>query len=554
MTTGKSNIKFKFEKHDRIGEVDALEDRENLLNCFEDTGDLNELRNVTTARSIVLGRTGVGKTALLSVLHEKEEKVAVLSPFDLALEYLTNSVALKFYVDIGVELDLFFGVLWKHVFATELVRLVGSSSGELGINNFFVRIQETVYQKPYQREGQAYLKRYPDFWKNTHVRVQAETEVFEKAFGARVSAMLGSEVAGASGNLEFMSKLSCEQKAEIERIGREVVDRGQIRQLSSLTKLLRDELQKDAQKKYFITIDRLDEPWTNDLLRIKLIRALFETIKTLNAEIRQLKIVCAIREDLLDRVFESTRSQGDQQEKYSSLYLRVYWTHDQLKDVLHKRVKQLFQKRYAKRQPPEVGDVIPTRVNGMAPVTYLISRTLSTPRDVITLFNECIRQAAGKPKISPLHIQKAEGQYSGARLNALADEWSADYPSLKDAALILRGFRPTIKIEELESQNEEKQNVDDLMLNYLVRTEQKSLQDDIYETIHHYCQGDLSFRECMFDYFHTMSKVGLVGVQRRGEHEPFWSHRGELILSSDIAEDTKIHLHPAFYRVLGIRT
>ena len=194
--TKSSAEKFKFRRHDRIGASDAQEDLEILLQCFVDTGDLDVLADTKRPESIVLGRTGVGKTALLSMLEEKEEKVTALDTLDLALNYLSNRPLLNFFMDIGVDLDLFFRVLWRHIIAIEIIKLASSSSGEQGIKNFFQNIQEKAYTNRTKKLAKEYLQKYPDFWKDTQELIKQETESFEKSVDTRIGATVGAKIKG----------------------------------------------------------------------------------------------------------------------------------------------------------------------------------------------------------------------------------------------------------------------------------------------------------------------------------------------------------------------
>ena len=76
-------------------------------------------------------------------------------------------------------------------------------------------------------------------------------------------------------------------------------------------------------------------------------------------------------------------------------------------------------------------------------------RGCSSPRDVIALFNECILVGTGQAKISAVDMRTAVGQYSRGRLLALADEWSADYPSLMEFTKILERRPVSFKLSTI---------------------------------------------------------------------------------------------------------
>ena len=93
-----------------------------MLDCFVDTGDLEALQDCANSARIVIGRTGSGKTALLTKLSEVEERAIWVKPANLALAHVSNSTILRFLTDLGVKLDVFFILLWRHVLTVELVK------------------------------------------------------------------------------------------------------------------------------------------------------------------------------------------------------------------------------------------------------------------------------------------------------------------------------------------------------------------------------------------------------------------------------------------------
>jgi len=118
---GKKAGTFRFKNTDQIGAAGAEED-EFLSNCFVDTGYLSLLENLKDHRQIVLGRTGSGKSALLLTFAEtKKEHVITISPEALALTYVSNSTILGFFSNLGVNLDPFFKLLWRHVLTIEIL-------------------------------------------------------------------------------------------------------------------------------------------------------------------------------------------------------------------------------------------------------------------------------------------------------------------------------------------------------------------------------------------------------------------------------------------------
>ena len=113
---------FRFKRNARIGEAAAEQDDEFLFQSFHDIGDYGELRNTRSPRRIIVGRTGSGKTALLRNLVHSEQNVIEIEPENLSLGFISNNDVLRHFEHLGVKLDIFYGLLWRHVLAVELLK------------------------------------------------------------------------------------------------------------------------------------------------------------------------------------------------------------------------------------------------------------------------------------------------------------------------------------------------------------------------------------------------------------------------------------------------
>ena len=118
-----SQSEFKFRKMDTIGAASAEEDSQFLQACFVETEEYEVLKNQKDIRQIVLGRTGSGKSALFERLkQEGEDRVISIEPHNLALTYVSNSSTIKYFSELGVNLDPFYKLLWRHVLTVEVLR------------------------------------------------------------------------------------------------------------------------------------------------------------------------------------------------------------------------------------------------------------------------------------------------------------------------------------------------------------------------------------------------------------------------------------------------
>lgn len=537
---------FVFRKNANIGAADAVEDRKFLEQSFIDNGSIDVLTDMSNPQCIVLGRTGSGKTALLERINDVEERVIKISPEGLALNYISSNNVLRFFREVGVNLDLFYRLLWRHVFAVELIRERYQIINEQQNNNFWMTIRQVFILNPKKRHALEYLRQYGEsFWKDSEFRVQEITKTLEndltRALDVSASPLILDVGTGFSLNVGTAKKLTEEQKGEIIHRGEEVVNKVQMQTLSTIIEMLETDLLDDKKKKYYITIDRLDENWIHDEFRYGLIKALIETARDFNRKVGNVKIIMAVREDLLDRVFRYTRKSGDQEEKFRSTYMSLSWTRPELQELLDRRVTQLIKEQYT-TQPVKLADLFPKQIQKTDSLTYFFDRTLMRPRDAILFFNECIKAAEGQAKFTPTLIQQAEDSYSTNRLRALADEWSADYTNLFELTMFLKRY--TIQFRPSDLHN----NIEERALKFLT----SELPED---EIHHlvmswFNSGDTE--GLIQEVLRILFRVGVVGIKPEQRAAFLWAHLGQKLNLAELSEHTQVKIHPAFWRVLNI--
>lgn len=549
MTKVKSNV-IVFKKNTSIGAADAIEDRPFLEKYFVDNGDLDALCNTENPLCIVLGRTGSGKSALIDKLAKTENKVSVLDPEKLALTYLANTSSLGFYDEVGVKLDLFYSVLWRHVLIIEIIKLVFDTSTEHKVSALLESIRNMVTKKKSYDIAKKYLLDWGQrYGESTDYQVTEITKQFEDNVQTTISSSGEASIptavkVGAKLDRATAQKLTEVEKSELVKLAQPIVDKNQLAELAQVVEILDQTILTDKQKKYFITIDRLDERWVHERLRYQLIRALFEAVRYVNSKVSNVKVIFAIREDLLQRVFRFTRDSGDQEEKYTSLYIKMLWSRRELKQIIDTRVNSLLKDQYTNASITSV-DILPAKMFKENSLDYILNRTLNTPRDVIMFFNICLKHAAGKTKLSQQIIRDAEGEYSELRLKALADEWSADFPDIAPLSLIfLKQLPNSFRLDELEESRLVSRAYEFLF------TPERNEQTYTYKQVEQYADKPLDLRRELIKMFF---RAGIVGLKLESHLEIYWSFKGERVVEANLRDDTSCYIHPAFWRVLGIR-
>ena len=542
---------FKFRRSDTIGAASAEDDTEFLDACFVHTEEYDILQNRSDIRQIVLGRTGSGKSALFAKLKSDfPEHVISIEPQELALTHVSNSSVIRYFSDLGVNLDPFYKLLWRHILTVEVLRTHFASHAQDepgGLWAFLAaRFSGKSTENKAAQQAVQYLEKWGKrFWVELEYRVNDITHKMEDALTGQIGAELSTPVGKGEAFRKATASLSQEQKVEVINRGQRVVSEAQVEDLTRVSELLASVL-TDRQQFYYVLIDRLDENWVEDKLRYRLVMTLLEVVKEIS-KVPHIKVLVAIRRDLLDSVFRRVRDAGGgfQEEKYQSLYLPLHWSSNDLIDVLEKRVNMLVVRRYQKRQTIRYDDVMPKRVD-KTPVGQFITNRARRPREIISLFNKCIEMGEGKTRLTAAVLRRAEGEYSRQRMRALGDEWYAGYPGLLDFVDILKKRSKSFRLGQV-GDNELAEICLQSALDH--PDEAGMLRERARSVVDRPGEAD-GFKRVLFMVFY---RVGLVGLKLETFEGTSWSdEKGQSVSTSEISNETGVVVHPTYWRALGI--
>jgi hypothetical protein len=531
--SAKSRIVFR--KQARVGANDAEEDGEFLHDCFVDSGDLATLVRCDRPQRLVVGRTGAGKSALLLKLRERPRTI-YLDPQKLALPYVSNSPILRFFQGIGINLDVFYKLLWRHCFCVELIK------ARFDLTDSEVSRMQKVrayFSGPDHRRALKYLERWGDkFWEETDVRLREVTRKVEDSLQSSVA----TKWPQWDGKLATGTKISEEEREEIVQRAQKVINEVHARELAEVIDLV-DCLFEDPQKPHYIVVDGLDGDWVDDAVKNYLIMGLLDTIKEFRRA-RHVKVIAATRVDLLQRVFQACRGPGFQEEKYDSLRLSVSWSQQELVDLLERRINHVLRDAYDASRRITVGEVLASS-KGFSAVDFLMDRTFLRPRDVIAFFNECIIAAEGGV-ITRQKLEQAEREYSRSRLASLADEWSATYPGLDVWATVLLDRRTSgFKLGDIAAED-----VMDRCVNVCVVTQ----ADRVAPELQRAAESPMNAASFVRFAVAALCRTGLLLLKLRSD-EKYLS--GPLLTAQTIQDaleaETAVKIHPMFWAALHIR-
>jgi energy-coupling factor transporter ATP-binding protein EcfA2 len=562
----KSSGQFRFAKHDSIGANAAEEDEVFLADCFVDTGDLNILLDFKNPKCIACGRTGSGKSALLETIkRQKTHQIIDVRPESLSFNYIANSTIIRFFIDLGVNLDPFFKLLWRHIIAVEIIRhkfrLKTPEAKRNWLQSFFARQQDRAHAQRQKRHERAikYLERFGDkFWEETEYRSKDMATKFENELHntTTIEGKAGVPIVPVNisvdveHNRQVIKSLSCEERATWVNRGQSVINSVQVQELEDIFSLI-DELLDDGCEQYVILIDRLDDSWVDDSIRFRLIRALIDTAREFR-KVENVKIIIALRQDLLERVFKNTRPEdaGFQEEKFKSLILPVTWSRAQLIDMLDRRIAKLVKDRYTKAVVTHA-DIMSAKQMGFKgnrqdPIDYLLTRTWMRPRDAIEFINICLHQATGKSSLTGAMLTVAESEYSRSRFQSLGDEWNALYPGLLEFLAIYKKKPKEFRLSDITNPD-----VESFCLDFVIENEHaKGRLAELAKAIVDQTDTHAHFRSSVAFIFYL---VGACGLKSESHTQFVWHAGGSTSLSpAEISDESRITVHPALWRHLGI--
>jgi len=192
----------------------------------------------------------------MELKNKEDERVIVVRPESLALNYISNSNILNFVLDLGVNLDTFFRLLWRHVFVVEVLKAHFKIHDEADSIGLIERIKNMFRNHKHDR-ALDYLRTWgKSFWEDTDYRIKEVTTTVE----TDLRSSIGTLIPGAKISVGGAQRISEEEKQEIIPRAQEVINKVHIRELSDIIEMLRDVLEY-GQARHYILIDRLDENW-----------------------------------------------------------------------------------------------------------------------------------------------------------------------------------------------------------------------------------------------------------------------------------------------------
>lgn len=543
----RSANKVQFRSDTRIGSVAAEEDDDFLFDCFVDNPAVATAMDLSAPGMILSGRTGSGKTAVLRYIESRSNHVANVNPAELSVNYISNSDVFQFLNDIGADLDLFFQVIWKHVLCVSFIKLRYKINDEGRYKNFMDNIVSSFPIDGTRKRAIAYIQTWgSEFWISMDENVRSITERYEHD----IRAELGIDINATKTKAGFGRNLSREQKTEYVRRAQKIINGQQLSDLSKVMDLLGEGHGNSRNGPFYILIDRLDDRWADDTIKFRLIRALIETLKSFR-KIRNLKIVVALRADVLERAIQENRDAGFQREKYNDYIIDIKWNESQLKELVNRRIGKLYRWKYTSDNVTFEHIFDGKMHQKKEAFSYLLERTLVRPRDIVAFVNECFSAAEGSTSVSTKHILSAEGKYSSDRLAALLDEWRTAFPTLPSVFDFLAQHKSIIEFRELAT----KEVIEQIALP--ICTSGEFPNDPLWKLSKEIMDEKQSSSTTILrlgrEIFSTLYRTGAVGLKRSPTESYIYSFKHDPVVApASVPNECKLRIHLMLERALGV--
>lgn len=446
---------------------------------------------------LVTGRKGSGKSAICFYLIEalKSEKINTIFVNSRSL----SKLRMQQLQDTSINEKEKFESVWRYELLVKIaIKLLDVVDSE-GANIFLLGSKE----KKQLREMKRFLSQNNEFKKDLWQRISSFSKIFSK-FSAKFPG--GLEAGLETKQIETIRDLS------------NMLDKFE----NSISCLL----DKSDIFRTTILIDEIDDIWDHTEDSKSLIVGLLDAVNKLNASLNPNAVILVfLRSDIWDSLGFAGK------DKYRSADELISWSDADLKQLIANRGRVITDLVGCSNSNEDVISILfDKKVRSRSSLDYIIERTLKRPREAIQFCNLAlsIAQDNGHLRITEEDILSAESRYSVWKLDDLMNEFSVQYPFLRDTLNIFDGFQKSFSISDMALRFESSQKV-------LSPRFPKVLDLD-----------PSSFLQILFGIGFVGAKVGGKDLYLHDEPD-----RPRIVLTN-LSDLEMIIIHPAFHSALGL--
>lgn len=502
---------------DGIGTLDAESDAF-LRDYFLETQAYSDLlsfdnNEFSFKKRVIVGRTGSGKTALLSRVSSLENiKSETVEAESMILEHIKNNVFISTLIENKIDIRIFYKTLWLHILLTKVLKLIYPKANLL---TSLINLVDTE-----SKLATEYVNDFGDSFFNDNI----VSEITNK-LQSELSASIGGDITSLKANLGGKDTSEITEKIQ-SQTSRYVNAELLSKQKQIIQALLNG--YRDTKRHYIISIDDLDRSWlSSSEIRYDFINALLDAFREL-INIKNIKILISIRTDILKGVYNNKLRQ---EEKDRSLVLYVDWKRDEILQLLDKRIGFLIGRRYTNKGVT-FRDLFNFQIGSTPVADFILERTMLRPRDAIEFVNICLDQVSGDVVcLNENIVLNAEETFYSSRKSALCTEWYSLYPNLRNYLDVLSVFNTrNINLEILSSYKDE---ISEILLKSDHLDEDKIINE---------CVSDSDFKGILNIWF----ICGVIGKNKTDQVIIYSNYQKLDLDETDFNKDFLIH--PLFFR------
>ncbi|MFC6081304.1 P-loop ATPase, Sll1717 family [Sphaerisporangium aureirubrum] len=434
------------------------------------------------AKTLVIGRKGSGKSAICRALYAEDEpglSTKLITPDTL------SAGALRDFELTGIASTMAKKLIWRYALATETARFIvahaerdhpkGKRPSVKALREFLTANGELAETRP-------------RFWQ---IVEKLRTSLKLGAFGVNVELTVG----GAPEGIKATAGLDLVEQRVIKAI---------------------EELACPADHpRLLLLVDQIEDVWSNDGESDALVRGLLTAAREASVRYPRVSCVTFLRSDIYDLL------QFADKDKFHGMEIRIDWTAQSLSDLALARA--VASVGHALAPTALWGELFPARHRDVPTARYLYGHTLGRPRDVIHLYNLCRDTAGfrGAPYVDGAAIDGAIREYSGWKLQDLANEYEVNYPFLDAVYPVFRDHGYIVMRTAFGERLAPHLDV---------------LRDRFRD------HAQILSAPALLEIFYS---IGLLGV-RRNSHLIYAHEHGDGVLLTD----EEFHLHPCFREAL----
>lgn len=387
-------------KANPLGDVRAEADSQMLDTAFFKSADYQTLLE-TTDRSVVVGRRGTGKSAIVYMLSRSLSqapnvtvvKLAATEDQIIGLRPLVNLFGEKFsLVRAGAR------VAWRYAILLEIADKLSPRF------------------KSKSTKNTEYLNRLLGDWRSG-----------DHGFCGRLKQKLRGACGSSDTAEERVSDLA--QKLQIKEV--EIALRAVL---------------EDFEEEVVVCLDRLDEGYEPDQPGIALVDGLVHAVIDTNTKFARIRSLIFLRDNIFRAV---AKNDPDYSRSIEGQVLRLHWDEYSLLELVTNRIRAAFG--VDQENTLRVWNKYASRgLKGKVGFRKCLRLTLYRPRDILILLNEAFLHAAQEKRESIIDadVESTAKSISTSRLDDLEKEYEAVYPGLKIFHVAFANSAPEMKFKE----------------------------------------------------------------------------------------------------------